>query len=137
MKASKPSPVGRATIIGLGGIGRQVALQLATLGVPRLQLVDAGVVIRRTQLREGYACDDTGRPKVHAAAQACHQLNPKLEIHALRRRSLRGLDLGDALLLCPGSAAVLRALPRRTDDPSMIVACCTVGSATAPRASQG
>ncbi len=83
MKASKSSPVGRATIIGLGGIGRQVALQLATLGMPRLQLVDAGVVTRRTQLREGYVYDDIGRPKVHAAAQACHQLNPKLEIHSV------------------------------------------------------
>ncbi len=33
------------------------------------------------------------------------------------------------MFLCPGSAAVLRALPRRTDDLSMIVACCTVGDA--------
>jgi sulfur carrier protein ThiS adenylyltransferase len=29
-----------ATVIGVGAIGRQVALQLAAVGVPRLQLVD-------------------------------------------------------------------------------------------------
>jgi sulfur carrier protein ThiS adenylyltransferase len=30
----------QATVIGVGAIGRQVALQLAAIGVPRLQLVD-------------------------------------------------------------------------------------------------
>ena len=29
-----------ATVIGVGAIGRQVALQLAALGVPRIQLID-------------------------------------------------------------------------------------------------
>ena len=55
-------PISAATIIGLDGVGRQVALQLAALGVPQLQLVDARVVTRRVQRREGYAYEDIGRP---------------------------------------------------------------------------
>ncbi len=90
----------QATVVGLGGIGRQVALQLAALGVARLQLVDAGIVSRRTHTAEGYAEDDLGRPKVHATAHLCHQINPKLDIHTLQSRSLRGLDLGDAVFCC-------------------------------------
>ena len=34
----------RATVIGVGAIGRQVALQLAAMGVPWLQLIDFDVV---------------------------------------------------------------------------------------------
>jgi|WetSurMetagenome_2_1015567.scaffolds.fasta_scaffold684144_1 molybdopterin-synthase adenylyltransferase len=90
----------RATVIGLGGVGRQVALQLAALGVPQLQLIDARTVGRSTHAAEGYAREDVARPRVHAVAQLCHDMNPQLEIHAWRRRSLRGLDLGGAVFLC-------------------------------------
>lgn len=119
-------PIRRATIVGLDGVGHQVALQLASLGVPRLQLIDARVVTGRAQRREGYAYEDIGRPKVHATAHACHQLNPKLEIETLQRRSLRGLNLGDALFCCSGLVAALRAIRHRTNDLSMVVACCTI-----------
>ena len=34
----------KATVIGVGAIGRQVSLQLAAIGVPRLQIVDFDVV---------------------------------------------------------------------------------------------
>ncbi len=100
----------RVTVLGLGGLGRQVALQLAALGVARLQLVDAGSVSGRTHAAEGYAEDDIGRPKVHAAAHLCHQLNPKLEVHTVQSRSLRGLDLGDAVFCCTLSTRRRRSI---------------------------
>ena len=90
----------RVTVLGLGGIGRQVALQLAALGVARLQLINNGTVSRRTHAAEGYVEDDIGRPKVHAAAHLCHQLNPKLDIQTAQSRSLRRLELGDAVFCC-------------------------------------
>ena len=34
----------KATVIGVGAIGRQVALQLAAIGVPQLQLIDHDTV---------------------------------------------------------------------------------------------
>ena len=40
-----------ATVIGVGAIGRQVALQLAALGVPRLQLIDFDTVEDTTNAR--------------------------------------------------------------------------------------
>jgi hypothetical protein len=89
-----------ATVVGLGGVGRGVAVQLAALGVTRLQLVDAGAVGRRTHSCEGYAYEDIGRPKVHATAQACHAINPRLDVHVVQSRSVQGPDLGDAVFCC-------------------------------------
>ena len=88
------------TVLGLGGVGRQVALQLAALGVARLQLIDVGTISGRTHAAEGYAEDDIGRSKVHAAAQLCHQINPKLDIQTQQSRSLPDLDFGDAVFCC-------------------------------------
>ena len=107
----------RATVIGLGGVGRQVASQLAAISVARLHLVDDGTVGRRTHAADGYAHDDIGRPKVHAAAHLCHQLRPQLEIQTVQSLSLRGLDLGDAVFCCTLSTrrrrSVWKALSRR------------------------
>jgi hypothetical protein len=114
----------RVTIIGLGGVGRQVAMQFAALGVPWLQLVDARAVTRATHRAEGYAYEDIGRLKVHATAQACHQLHPKLEVHTLPKRSVQGLDLGDAVFLCPTSATILRSLGPSTGGQSTVVVQC-------------
>ena len=119
-------PISRATVVGLDGIGRQVALLLAGLAVPRLQLVDPRLVTRRAQCWQGYDHDDIGRPMVHATAQACHQVNPQMEIETVQRRSLRGLDLGDAVFCCSGSAAVPRSLLGWARAETLVLACCTV-----------
>ena len=45
----------RATVIGVGAIGRNVVLQLAAIGVPRIQLVDFDVVDATNVTTQGYA----------------------------------------------------------------------------------
>lgn len=121
----------RTTVIGLDGIGRQVALQLAARGVPRLQLIDHRTVARSTHAAEGYAHDNIGRPKVYAAAQRCHQLNPRLELHTVRRRSLQGLQLGQALFCCPLTNRVRRWLGGVIGDKVVFAAACVVVAHTA------
>ncbi len=86
-----------ATVMSLDGVGRQIAIQLASLGVSRLQLVDHRTVSRTRQVAEGYDAVDVGRMKVHAAAQACHEVNPSLEIQSRSSRSCRRLDIGDVV----------------------------------------
>ena len=51
----------RATVIGVGAIGRQVALQLAAMGVPWLQLVDFDVVEPSNLASQGFLEKDLGR----------------------------------------------------------------------------
>ena len=116
----------RATILGLGGIGRQLALQLAALGVTRLQLVDPRTVGRRTHAVEGYAYEDIGHPKIFAAAHLCHQLNPQLEILAQHQRSIRDLDLGDTVFCCPGTSRVWLRLGQMIGDQDTFLARCRV-----------
>ena len=136
MKRNNPPParrrslenVGLVTIVGLGAVGRQTSLLLAAMGLPRLQLVDSRVVTRALHAAEGYPYEDVGRPRVHAAAQQCHQLNPRLDISAWFTRTPRGIDPGDAVLGCPGGPRIWRALLRRSQRKLVAARCDVVGS---------
>ena len=44
----------KATVIGVGAIGRQVALQLTAIGITRLQLIDHDVVETSNLASQGY-----------------------------------------------------------------------------------
>ncbi|MEI8376309.1 MAG: ThiF family adenylyltransferase, partial [Planctomycetota bacterium] len=48
----------QVTVIGVGAIGRQAALQLAAIGVPRIQLVDFDVVDLSNITTQGYLAAD-------------------------------------------------------------------------------
>lgn len=92
------------TVIGVGAIGRQVALQLAAMGVPRLQLIDFDIVEQINLAPQGFLHDDLGRPKVQATGDLCHQLNPRLEVEEINgryRRSQQGL--GSTVFCCVDS----------------------------------
>lgn len=118
------------TVIGLDGIGRQVAVQLAALGVPSLQLVDSRIVTRGRQRAEGYGHEDLGRPRVHAVAQACHEISPQMEIHTAVLRTLKGLDPGRAVFCCSALPSVWRRLLAITRGrPVFLAGCWTDGSA--------
>lgn len=54
-------------VISLGGIGRQVALQLAAPGVERLQLVDCAKLRPAQGMAAGYFAEDVGRPRFRSA----------------------------------------------------------------------
>ncbi len=86
-----------ATVMSLDGVGRQVVVQLASRGVSQLQLVDHRTVSRRRQIAEGYDAEDIGRMRTHAAAQACHEINPMLQIQSRSSRTCRRLDIGDVV----------------------------------------
>ena len=90
----------KATVVGVGAIGRQVALQLAAMGVPWLQLVDPDTVEPANLACQGYLEDDLGRPKVQATADLCQQINHGLAVEAVPRRFQRSLDVGDVLFCC-------------------------------------
>jgi hypothetical protein len=100
----------RATVVGVGAIGRQVALQLAAMGVPCLQLIDPDVVEPVNLACQGFLEDDLGRPKVEATADLCQQINHHLETHTLQERFRRSTDLGNVLFCCVDSIATRRLI---------------------------
>ncbi|RLC33911.1 ThiF family adenylyltransferase, partial [Candidatus Shapirobacteria bacterium] len=62
-------------VIGVGAVGRQVALQLATIGVPHLVLVDPDTVAVENLAAQGFNEADLGKLKVEAVAATCSQAN--------------------------------------------------------------
>jgi sulfur carrier protein ThiS adenylyltransferase len=89
-----------ATVIGVGAIGRQVALQLAAMGVPRIQLIDFDLVEEVNLACQGYAEDDLGKPKVEATAEMCRRLNSQIDIQVIPERFRRSQEIGGTAFLC-------------------------------------
>lgn len=98
----------KATVIGVGAIGRQVALQLAAIGVPWLQLVDYDVVEESNLASQGYLEKDLGRPKVQATGEQCQQINGELEVFGLGERFKRSHQIGHVIFNCVDSIETRR-----------------------------
>jgi adenylyltransferase/sulfurtransferase len=74
----------RATIIGMGGLGSQIALKLVAMGIGHLRIVDRDIV-SRSDLHRQYLYDagSVGLPKVEAAYQKLHRLNPDVTLEPI------------------------------------------------------
>src|SRR3954468_25102336 len=85
-----------ALVIGVGAIGRQVAVQLAAVGVPAIDLVDPDTVGVENLAAQAYFPADLGRPKVAATADLCRHVNPEVILSTraerFRRSSVRTLS---------------------------------------------
>ncbi|HVS73220.1 MAG TPA: ThiF family adenylyltransferase [Phycisphaerae bacterium] len=99
----------RITVVGVGAIGRQVALQLAAMGAPRIQLVDHDRVETVNLAPQGYFPADIGSPKVQATAALMAQVNTEVQVMALQERFRRSRpDHGNVVLLCVDSIETRR-----------------------------
>jgi sulfur carrier protein ThiS adenylyltransferase len=100
----------KATVIGVGAIGRQVALQLTAMGIPWLQLIDFDNVEVSNLASQGYLEDDLDVPKVHATADLCQQVNHHLEVHEVNDRFRRGMAVGNTVFCCVDSIATRKLI---------------------------
>lgn len=100
------------TVIGVGAIGRQVALQLAAIGAPRIQLVDFDIVDLSNVTTQGYLAGDIGQPKVRATAEAIHRLDESIAVEPFEDRYRAKLDLGEAVFCCVDSISARVAIWR-------------------------
>ena len=91
------------TVIGVGAIGRQVVLQLAALGVLRIQLIDHDRVELVNVTTQAYFPSDIGSPKVEAAASAARQIDPLINIEVVFDRFRPKQVLGSAVFCCVDS----------------------------------
>ena len=94
------------------GSGRQVALQLAAIGVPRLQLVDFDLVDLTNVTTQGYWAADVGQPKVMATAAAIRQLDPAITVDTVQDRYRPRMEIGEAVFCCVDSIAARAAIWR-------------------------
>ncbi len=101
-----------ATVIGVGAIGRQVALQLAALGVQRLQLIDFDTVEATNITTQGYYTGDLGTPKVSATAKVIHHIDPTITVSTIPDRFRPRQETGEAVFCCVDSIATRAAIWR-------------------------
>ena len=90
----------QAMVVGVGAIGRQVALQLAAIGVPDLRLVDPDHVEVVNLACQGYLDEDLGQAKVHATAELCRQMNPQIQVRTEVARFRSSAHVGNCLFCC-------------------------------------
>ena len=101
-----------ATVIGVGAIGRNVALQLAGIGVPRLQLVDFDVVDETNVVTQGFGQNDVGLAKVLAVAEAARQIQPGIAVETVRDRFRPRLRVEEICFCCVDSISARAAIWR-------------------------
>jgi len=108
----------RALIVGVGGLGSPAALFLASSGVGRIILCDDDDVdLTNLQRQIAHRTSSIGQSKVASAQQTLHDINPEIQVAALRERSdeARLLQLvadADVVLDCSDNFATRYALNR-------------------------
>ena len=90
----------KVTVIGVGAIGRQVALQLAAMGISWLQLIDFDIVEASNLASQGYLEEDLGKMKVDATAALCCRINSHLAVILENGRFRRSTKVGDSVFVC-------------------------------------
>ena len=107
------------TVVGVGAIGRQVALQLAAIGARRLQLVDFDHVDESNITTQGYLAEDIGVPKVSALARTISKIDGSIQVDVVQDRFRPMISVGQAVFCCVDSietrAAIWRSVSRRAE----------------------
>lgn len=95
-----------ATVIGLGAVGRQVALQLTALGIPKLQLIDGAKVATTDVTTKGFLHEDIGDARVDAVGGLCHRVEPMLDLDTIHDCFRSSFEVGTAVFCCIDSAPI-------------------------------
>ncbi|QDU87953.1 putative adenylyltransferase/sulfurtransferase MoeZ [Pirellulimonas nuda] len=102
----------QVNVVGVGAVGRQVAVQLASLGVRRLRLVDFDAVDASNVTTQGYARGEVGRRKVDACRDAVLAIDPEVYAEAIYDRWRPSTGLGDVAFCCVDSIDARAAIWR-------------------------
>ena len=98
----------KATVIGVGAIGRQVAIQLTAMGIEQLQLIDFDLVDLSNLATQGYMVRDLNMFKTRATAGFCREINPDMQIEVISERFKRSIDIGNCVFCCVDSVTARR-----------------------------
>lgn len=90
----------RATVVGVGAIGRQVALQLAAIGVPKLNLIDFDIVAVENLAAQGFYETDLVKPKVDAVADICRLINSGVDVTTANTKFKSSQFTGGVCMCC-------------------------------------
>jgi len=99
-----PDPQNRsATIIGCGAIGRNVALQLASIGIGKLQLIDFDAVEDTNVTTQGFLTDQIGLQKTVALSNSIRLIDPTIDIEQIADRWRPRQEISSTIFCCVDS----------------------------------
>ena len=101
-----------ATVIGVGAIGRQVAIQLASIGVPKLRLIDFDVVELTNVTTQGYLHGDCGTSKVEASGAHIRLMDPAIQVLTIHGRYRPSTYVDPVVFCCVDSISAREAIWR-------------------------
>ena len=100
----------QVTVVGVGAIGRQVALQLSAIGVGEIQLVDFDTVEEVNLAPQGYFEEDLGKAKVAATGDLCRKINSEIKITEIDGKFRSNMEVGNVLFCCVDSIDTRREI---------------------------
>jgi sulfur carrier protein ThiS adenylyltransferase len=107
------------TVVGLGAVGRQIAIQLAAIGARKIQLVDFDFVETTNITSQGYLRRDLGKLKVEATAEQLRLIDPTIQIEVIPDRYRPSFQNGEVVFSSvdsiSGRAAIWRSVQDRCD----------------------
>jgi len=93
----------KATVIGVGAGGRNVALQLAYMGLPVIQVMDFDKVENHNIVTQGFFPDEVGMSKVDAVKNTIARIDPTIRVGVTDGRYQPGAAIGNAVFCCVDS----------------------------------
>ncbi len=104
------------TIIGVGAVGRNLAIQLAAIGTRNLQLIDFDYVDLSNTTTQGFAVDEIGVPKVQAVEATIRRLDQTINVETIEDRYRPKQQTGDFVFCCVDSISARAAIWRTVKD---------------------
>lgn len=101
-----------ATVIGVGAIGRQVAIQLASIGIPKLRLIDFDIVEPTNVTTQGYLHGDCGASKVEASGAHIRLMDPGIQVLTIHGRYRPSTYVDPVVFCCVDSITAREAIWR-------------------------
>ncbi|MCB9923070.1 MAG: ThiF family adenylyltransferase [Planctomycetaceae bacterium] len=101
-----------ATVIGVGAIGRQVAIQLASIGISKLRLIDFDVVELTNVTTQGYLHADCGTSKVEASGAHIRLMDPAMQVLTIHCRYRPSTYVDPVVFCCVDSISAREAIWR-------------------------
>ena len=105
----------QVSLIGVGAIGRQVAIQLAAIGCPHVTLFDFDVVDDSNRTTQGYTAADVGTEKVWAARAQMLAIAPDMHVQLVQDRFRPKYPLAEAVFCCVDSISARDAIWRTAE----------------------
>lgn len=109
-------------VIGVGAIGRQVALQLASIGAQQLRLIDHDIVDASNVCTQGYVANNIGTDKVDALQADLLQVNHDMQCFTLAEKwRPANRKLSDVVFCCVDSMETREKLHRASNKTQFFV----------------